>query len=153
MSLEIQSPIVGSIILFVISIILFIVAGFMLYKTFKYSGKTSGTIISSDFYDTYTTSRSTTKIGKFISFQDRTTKPRYKISVKFTVKDKEYTTSTIVTYKYNINDKINVNYDPSDPSNSEIVVSFIKPEYVFLAIGCSTFILSIGSLIYHAFSD
>lgn len=57
----------------------------------------------------------------------------YKITVKYTVDNKEYTTTLDNVSKYNEGDKVIIYYNPKDPSQVTMTISLILPIALIVA--------------------
>lgn len=62
----------------------------------------------------------------------------YSVTVKYTVDEKEYTSSLDNVSKYNIGDKITIYYNPKDPSQITQTKSLILP-IVIIIVGIASF--------------
>ena len=57
----------------------------------------------------------------------------YKITVKYTVDNKEYTATLDNVSKYNEGDKVTIYYNPKDPSQVTMTISLILPIAIIVA--------------------
>lgn len=70
----------------------------------------------------------------------------YDVSVKYTVDGKEYVSSLYNVSKYNIGDKINIYYNPEDPSKITQTKSLLFP-LAFIITGIASLVGGIISII------